>query len=187
MNARWFSMALALMAFASFASGQTPNAAPSAPGTSNQPAPGASNQNERFPAPPAVEKLEKTSHSIQLNSRTINYTATAGTLLLKKADGKPSASMFFVAYTEDDADKATRPITFAFNGGPGSASIWLHMGALGPKRVVLGPNGQQPPPPYRLVDNEDCIIAFSDVVFIDPVTTGYSRNAPGKIRNNFTA
>lgn len=185
MNARWFSMALALMAFASFASGQTPNAAPSAPGTSNQPAPGASNQNERFPAPPAVEKLEKTSHSIQLNSRTINYTATAGTLLLKKADGKPSASMFFVAYTEDDADKATRPITFAFNGGPGSASIWLHMGALGPKRVVLGPNGQQPPPPYRLVDNEDCIIAFSDVVFIDPVTTGYSRNAPGEDPKQF--
>ena len=179
MNRR-FSMASALAAFALVAGGQTPN--PPAPNPATQ---GPSAQNERFPAPPAVEKLEKTSHSIQLNGHTINYTATTGTLLLKKPDGKPSASMFFVAYTQDDADKAARPITFAFNGGPGSASIWLHMGALGPKRVVLGPNGQQPPPPYRLVDNDDCILEFTDVVFIDPVTTGYSRNAPGEDPKQF--
>lgn len=181
MNCR-LSKASALAAFAVLTAGQTPNAAPNpaASGSPNQAA-----QTERFPAPPAVEKLEKTSHAIQLNGRTINYTATAGTLLLKKPDGKPSASMFFVAYTQDDADKATRPITFAFNGGPGSASIWLHMGAFGPKRVVLGPNGQQPPPPYRLVDNDDTIIDFTDVVFIDPVTTGYSRNAPGEDPKQF--
>jgi carboxypeptidase C (cathepsin A) len=185
MNARWCRMALALATSALFAAGQTPTAAPLGVGASNQSPPGASSQNERFPAPAAVEKLEKTSHSIQLNGRTIHYTATAGTLLLKKGDGKPGASMFFVAYTEDDADKATRAITFAFNGGPGSASIWLHMGALGPKRVVLGPNGQQPPPPYRLVDNEDCILQLSDVVFIDPVTTGYSRSAPGEDPKQF--
>ena len=79
-------------------------------------------QSERFPAPPAVEKIEKTQHSIQINGRAINYTATAGTLVLKKDDSKPLASVFFVAYTRDDIqDKSQRPLTFAFNGGPGSA------------------------------------------------------------------
>ena len=141
---------------------------------------------ERFPAPPAVEKLQKTEHSIQINGRTIDYTATAGTLVLKKDDVKPIASIFFVAYTRGDAgDKSARPVTFAFNGGPGSSSVWLHMGALGPKRVVLGPNGEQPPPPYRLVDNEDTILESTDLVFIDPVTTGYSRNAPGEDPKQF--
>jgi carboxypeptidase C (cathepsin A) len=141
---------------------------------------------ERFPAPPAVEKLQRTEHSIQINGRKIDYTATAGTLVLKKDDVKPIASIFFVAYTRGDAgDKSARPVTFAFNGGPGSSSVWLHMGALGPKRVVLGPNGEQPPPPYRLVDNEDTILEFTDLVFIDPVTTGYSRNAPGEDPKQF--
>jgi carboxypeptidase C (cathepsin A) len=150
------------------------------------PAPAAPASNDRFPAPPAVEKLQKTQHTIQINGRMIPYTATAGTLVLKKDDGKPTASMFFVAYTRGDStDQARRPITYAFNGGPGSASIWLHMGALGPKRVLLGPKGEQPSPPYRLVDNEDSLIEFSDVVFIDPVTTGYSRNAPGEDPKQF--
>jgi carboxypeptidase C (cathepsin A) len=139
-----------------------------------------------FPAPAAVEKLQKTQHTLQVNGAAISYTATAGTLVLTKDDGKPKASMFFVAYTRDDVkDLSRRPLTFAFNGGPGSASIWLHMGALGPKRVVLGPKGEQPPPPYRLVDNEDSLIEFSDVVFIDPVTTGFSRNAPGEDPKQF--
>ena len=139
-----------------------------------------------FPAPPAIEKLQPTQHSIQVGGKTIAYTATAGTLVLKKDDSKPTASIFFVAYTRDDAgDKSKRPVTFAFNGGPGSASVWLHLGALGPRRVVLGPTGEQPPPPYRLVDNEDSLIEFTDLVFIDPVTTGYSRNAPGEDPKQF--
>ena len=143
-------------------------------------------ETDRFPGPPAVEKLQTTQHSIQINGKTIAYTATAGTLVLKKDDTKPIASIFFVAYTRDDAgDKSKRPVTFAFNGGPGSASVWLHLGALGPRRVVLGPNGEQPPPPYRLVDNEDSLIEFTDLVFIDPVTTGYSRNAPGEDPKQF--
>jgi carboxypeptidase C (cathepsin A) len=122
---------------------------------------------------------------MQVNGKTLNYTATAGTLILKKAD-KPWASMFYVAYTSDDVpDAAKRPITFSFNGGPGSASVWLHLGALGPKRVEMGPDGEQPKPPYHLVDNQHTALEFTDLVFIDPVTTGYSRAAPGEKEAQF--
>ncbi len=160
---------------------QTPAQPSTQPAAAARPA-----ETDRFPGPPAVEKLQQTQHSIQINGKTIAYTATAGTLVLKKDDTKPIASIFFVAYTRDDAgDKSKRPVTFAFNGGPGSSSVWLHLGALGPKRVVLGPNGEQPPPPYRLVDNEDSLIEFTDLVFIDPVSTGYSRNAPGEDPKQF--
>ena len=83
-----------------------------------------------------------------VNGAKIPFTATAGTLILKKEDGKPWASMFYVAYTRDDMpDPAKRPLTFCFNGGPGSSSVWLHLGALGPKRVEMGPNGEPPAPP----------------------------------------
>jgi carboxypeptidase C (cathepsin A) len=137
------------------------------------------------PAAPLVEKTSKTQHSIQINGKTLAYTATAGTLILKK-DDKPWASMFYVAYTRDDVqDRGKRPITFAFNGGPGSSSVWLHLGALGPKRVAMGPEGEQPKPPYRLVDNEDTALEFTDLVFIDPVTTGFSRAAPGEKDTQF--
>ncbi len=129
--------------------------------------------------PPPVEKTSTTKHTIQVSGKPLAYTATAGTLILKK-DDKPWASMFYVAYTRDDAGAAAkRPITFAFNGGPGSASVWLHMGALGPMRVEMGPEGDQPKPPYHLMDNEDTALEFTDLVFIDPVTTGFSRAAPG--------
>jgi carboxypeptidase C (cathepsin A) len=136
---------------------------------------------QRFPAPPAVESTSKTQHEITINGKKIPYTATAGTMVLKKDDGKPWANMFYVAYTRDDIqEKSKRPITFSFNGGPGSASIWLHMGALGPKHIEMGPEGEQPKPPYRLLDNEDTPLEFTDLVFIDPVTTGFSREAPGE-------
>ena len=135
---------------------------------------------DRFPAPPAVETNSKTQHEITINGHKIPYTATAGTIVLKKDDAKPWANMFYIAYTRDDVqDASKRPITFSFNGGPGSSSVWLHLGALGPKRVALGPEGEQPKPPYHLVDNEDTLLEASDIVFIDPVTTGYSRPAPG--------
>ena len=149
-----------------------------------RPAPSGTNEaTTQTPPPPAtapaVEKISKTKHSIQINGKSLAYTATAGTLILKK-DDKPWANMFYVAYTRDDAqDVSKRPITFAFNGGPGSSSVWLHMGALGPKRVVMGPEGEQPKPPYRLVDNDDTALEFTDLVFIDPVTTGFSRAADG--------
>src|SRR6202167_5936275 len=132
-----------------------------------------------------VEKTSKTKHSIQINGKTLAYSATAGTLILKK-DEKPWASMFYVAYTRDDVqDAAKRPITFGFNGGPGSSSVWLHVGALEPKRVEMGPDGGQPKPPYHLVDNEDTPLEFTDLVFIDPVTTGFSRAAAGEKDTQF--
>jgi carboxypeptidase C (cathepsin A) len=134
---------------------------------------------EKFPAPPAEEKTVKTQHVIHVNGQELHYTAVAGTLLLLKDDGKPKASIFYISYSLDGADKTKRPITFAFNGGPGSSSVWLHMGALGPKRVALTADGQAVPPPYHLVDNQGTALTFSDIVFIDPVTTGFSRNAPG--------
>lgn len=139
----------------------------------------AENKTPATPAPPPVEKTSTSKHSIQINGKTLAYTATAGTLILNK-DDKPWASMFYVAYTRDNAgDVAKRPITFAFNGGPGSSSVWLHLGALGPMRVEMAPEGEQPKPPYHLIDNDDTALEFTDLVFIDPVTTGFSRPAPG--------
>jgi carboxypeptidase C (cathepsin A) len=130
--------------------------------------------------PPVV-----THHQIALNGKTLNYTATAGRLPLKRGDGKTEAEMFFVAYTLDGQDAAKRPLTFAFNGGPGSASVWLHMGALGPKRVVLQPNGFMPAAPYRLEDNPDTLLDRSDIVMVDAMSTGYSRAATAELTKQF--
>ena len=96
----------------------------------------------------------QTHHQITLNGKTLHYTATTGRLPIKDPTGKIEAEMFFVAYTLDGADPAKRPLTFSYNGGPGSASIWLHMGALGPRTVVLQPEGWMPEAPYRLHDNQ---------------------------------
>src|ERR1035438_7335144 len=107
------------------------------------------------PAPKVEEKTSTTSHTIQIGGQSVKYTATAGTVVLRKEDGTATASMFYVAYTTDDvSDIAHRPITFAFNGGPGSSAVWLEMGALGPKRVAMDPVGNALPPPPKLVDNE---------------------------------
>ncbi|HUI57744.1 MAG TPA: hypothetical protein VLY04_22355 [Bryobacteraceae bacterium] len=137
------------------------------------------------PAPKPEEKTSETHHSIQIGGQTIKYTAIAGTMLLKKEDGTATASIFYIAYTKDDADLAKRPLTFAFNGGPGSSSIWLHMGTLGPKRVVMDPEGNPTPPPYRFTDNEYSLLDQTDLVFIDPVSTGYSRAIPESTAKNF--
>jgi carboxypeptidase C (cathepsin A) len=100
--------------------------------------------------------------------------------------GKPKAQVFFVAYVaEDSGDAATRPVTFAFNGGPGSSSIWLHLGGLGPRRVQLSDAGEALPPPAKIVDNESTWLSKTDLVFIDPVSTGYSRPAPGEEAKQF--
>ena len=120
------------------------------------------------------EKSE-TDHSIQINGKTIKYTATAGTLILKDKEGNPEASMDYFAYVAKNTKENQRPITFVFNGGPGSSSIWLHMGALGPKRIVVADTTQTPPPPYDIVDNQFSILDKSDLVMIDPVGTGYSK------------
>ena len=131
-------------------------------------------------------KLSKTQHTIHAGGIELKYTATAGTLILKREDGKARASIFFVAYTLDgNIDKAKRPLTFSFNGGPGSSSVWLHMGALGPRRVSLPADGSAPAPPYQIVDNDDTCLKYTDLVFIDPVSTGFSRAAPGENANQF--
>jgi|SRR5579871_826146 len=140
------------------------------------------------PAPPpkVEEKTSKTEHSITINGQTIKYTAVAGTMLLKKEDGTPTASMFYIAYTKEGVtDASRRPLTFAFNGGPGSSSVWLHMGTLGPKRVVMDAEGNPTPPPYKFADNEYSLLDLTDLVFIDPVSTGYSRAIPENTARNF--
>lgn len=126
-----------------------------------------------------------THHQFALNGKTLSYTATAGRLPIKRGDGKIEAEMFFVAYTLDGQDVASRPLTFAFNGGPGSASVWLHMGALGPKRVVLQPNGFMPAAPYRLEENPDTLLDRSDIVMVDAMATGYSRAATAELTKKF--
>ncbi|HLY16144.1 MAG TPA: hypothetical protein VKR61_02915 [Bryobacteraceae bacterium] len=150
-----------------------------------QPAP-AKEEKTKEDKKPAEEKISETKHSIQIGGKDLKYTATAGTMLLKKEDGTATASIFYIAYVKDDVqDTAHRPLTFAFNGGPGSSSVWLQMGALGPKRVMMDPEGNPLPPPYKLVDNEYSILDHTDLVFIDPVSTGFSRAIPEQDAKNF--
>ncbi|MBZ5700209.1 MAG: peptidase S10 [Acidobacteriia bacterium] len=150
-----------------------------------QPAPEKPKEEKKTPPPPE-EKAVPTKHSIRIAGQEIKYTATAGTMLLKLEDGTPKASVFYIAYTKDDvSDAAQRPITFAFNGGPGSSSVWLHLGAFGPRRVQMGDAGSLLPPPYTLVDNESSLLDVTDLVFIDPVSTGYSRAVPGEPPKQF--
>ncbi len=135
--------------------------------------------------------LAVTEHSLKLGARIIKYRATAGYMPMKDARGeKTKASLFFVAYTligseAEPVDVTRRPVTFSFNGGPGSSSIWLHMGAIGPKRVAMSENGESLPPPYRMLDNEHTWLEQTDLVFIDPVSTGYSRAAAGEDPKQF--
>jgi carboxypeptidase C (cathepsin A) len=142
---------------------------------------------DRKPAdekPAREEKPIVTHHEIRLDGKPFRYTATAGYMPMKDEVGKLKANIFYVSYAKDGGS-ARRPITYTFNGGPGSASVWLHMGAVGPRRVVMADDGQPLPPPYRLVDNEWSWLAFTDLVFIDPVTTGYSRPATGEKPEQF--
>ncbi|RKU20948.1 peptidase S10 [Candidatus Poribacteria bacterium] len=136
------------------------------------------------------DKLSVTHHSVTINGEEIRYTATAGTLVLKeeidKEGEKPKASVFFIAYTRDDVeDTSKRPITFSFNGGPGSSSVWLHLGVLGPRCVKPDEDGELPHPPYQLANNECSILDKTDLVFIDPVSTGFSRAVPGEEAKQF--
>ena len=138
----------------------------------------------RTEKPPAdiQDRTVVTRHKAVIGGSQVAYSATAGTLVLRDEEGKAKASMFFVAYTRDGVqDLSRRPITFTYNGGPGSSSVWLHMGAFGPRRVVMGDDeGLTATPPYRLADNGESLLDITDLVFIDPVITGYSRPAPGE-------
>ena len=153
--------------------------APSQP----EPKPGEDKKEEHFDmteVPPVV-----THHQVAVGGKTLKYTATAGRLPIKRGDGKIEAEMFFVAYTLDGHDASKRPLTFAFNGGPGSASIWLHMGALGPRRVALPPDGFLPAAPYRIEDNPCTLLDQSDLVLVDAIGTGFSRAETAELSKKF--
>jgi len=149
------------------------------------------------PKPEPKDQLVTTEHSITVGGRALAYTVTTGTIVLREetdkkgeegtSDGhQPKASVFFTAYTLKDAgDMAKRPVTFSFNGGPGSSSVWLHLGVLGPKRVVMDEVGNLPPPPYRLADNAHTLLDATDLVFIDPISTGFSRPVVGEKAKDF--
>ena len=125
------------------------------------------------------EKTVTTRHSILIEGHPLNYAATAGFLPIHNEEGKLQATLFYVAYAKEGQDVRSRPVTFAFNGGPGAASLWLHLGALGPRRVPLADDGKALPAAVRLVDNAYTWLDFTDLVFIDPVGTGYSTAAAG--------
>ncbi len=132
-----------------------------------------------------IEPVE-TQHELALKGATLKYTARAGVIPLKDEFDETEAEIYFTAYElEGVEDRSTRPLTFVFNGGPGSASIWLHMGALGPKRVVMEPEGWMPPPPFRYEDNARTWLDQTDLVFIDPVGTGFSRAAKEELDKKF--
>jgi carboxypeptidase C (cathepsin A) len=134
-------------------------------------------EKEEESSTPATPRAQSTRHELRLDGQVLKYTATVGWLILvDNKKGKPIARFGYTAYTLDGVkDPARRPVTFAFNGGPGSASIWLHMGVLGPRRVVVNDGGYAPPPPSQLVDNEYSILDATDLVMIDPVGTGFSK------------
>src|ERR1035441_5337244 len=151
-------------------------AAPSAPAA----------KNEFAAIPDATHKPVLITNAVTIAGERVTYTAETGMLPVLKTDGTSRASVFYVAYTHTDTtNHAARPVTFCFNGGPGSASVWLHLGALGPRRAKMNPDGTQPAPPPALVDNEFSVLNASDLVFIDPVATGFSRPAKDEKTNDF--
>src|SRR5688572_7275618 len=148
--------------------------------------------------PPLKDNLVVTQHNVRIGGKEVKYTVTAGTMVLKEEPAdrekewegeKPRAQVFFIAYTRDsngakstgrNSALAKRPLSFSFNGGPGSSSVWLHLGVLGPRRVVMTDDGELPRPPFELTDNQYSLLDETDLVFIDPVSTGYSRAANGQ-------
>ena len=131
------------------------------------------------PAPPVDEAPDAvTQQTITLDGKVYPYTARAGTITLTNAKGDPTCRMFYTAFTLDGVDTSTRPVTFFYNGGPGSSTIWLRMGSFGPKRVVVPDGGQTPNAPFNLVDNQYTLLDRSDLVFVDAPGTGFSRLTP---------
>ena len=182
MHNRWMRFVVALVfvltvspAFAQQRGGQRPDAQPPV----QAPAAPAGQSQAREVAPPTEQKPSQTGHAVRIDGRDIKYTATTGTLPIRLDDGKVSARMFFVAYTKDGEDQKTRPISFLYNGGPGSASVWLHMGSFAPRKAQMADEGFQPAPPYQLVENENSLIDVSDLVFVDAISTGFSRVTDG--------
>ncbi|WEN15867.1 peptidase S10 [Rhodanobacter sp. AS-Z3] len=124
---------------------------------------------------PTTETVVRTEHSVSIGGRAIKYTATAGTVIIRDDKNQPQASVFYVAYTVDDGKPSKRPVTFLYNGGPGSSSVWLHMGSFAPVRIETASPEATAPPPYHLVANSDSLLDKTDLVFIDAIGAGYSR------------
>jgi carboxypeptidase C (cathepsin A) len=182
MNKVFFILPLALVIALSAA--PLAGAAPKADGT-NAPA-DMSVTNLLAHIPDAAHGPVRVTNTVTIAGEPVTYTAETGMLPILKPDGKSRASVFYVAYTRlGHTNTAVRPVTFCFNGGPGSASVWLHLGALGPRRVKMNPNGTLPPPPFSLVDNQYSILDHSDLVFIDPVATGFSRATKDEQQKQF--
>jgi carboxypeptidase C (cathepsin A) len=153
----------------------------SPPADTNAPA-----KNDAAIIPDATHQPVFTTNTVTIAGQSVTYVAETGMLPILKNDGTTRASVFYVAYTRTgQTNKSARPVTFCFNGGPGSSSVWLHLGALGPRRVKMNDDGTLPPPPYGLVDNEYSILGASDLVFIDPVATGFSRPAKDEKAESF--
>jgi carboxypeptidase C (cathepsin A) len=135
------------------------------------------------PTAPPKEESFVTDHTTKISGQTIPYKATVANIILKDDKGEPTGSLYYLAYTRSDTrDMTQRPLAFLYNGGPGSSSVWLHMGAFGPRRVVTVDAGPTPPAPYKLTDNAYCLLDKADLVFIDPIGTGFSR-AVGKAKD----
>ena len=173
---RSFSLAAALLFGAAALGAQAPRAGarPATPASAASRAPDVT-----------ADSVVTTSHVARIGGADVRYTATTGWLVLRASDGKPRARMFFVAYTRDGEDARTRPLTFSYNGGPGSASMWLHMGFMGPRRAVLAAEGFQPAPPFQLADNADSPLDVTDIVMVDAAGTGYSRVLEGTSTREF--
>ncbi|MBK9152935.1 MAG: peptidase S10 [Chloracidobacterium sp.] len=185
---RIFAFAFFLSAISLFAQAQPPSRPTPTPGSS--PSPRAAESPRPSPTPPVLPTDEPpvvTKHSARVGGRQLNYTVTTGFLPIRNAvSGETEGRMFYMAYTLDGvSDKRSRPLMFSFNGGPGSASVWLHLGALGPKRVKMLDDGMMPPPPYELVENDHSWLDLTDLVFVDPVGTGYSRAAKPEFASRF--
>jgi carboxypeptidase C (cathepsin A) len=135
-------------------------------------------KNEAATIPDATHKPVFITNTVTIAGQPVTYVAETGMLPILKKDGTTRASVFYIAYTRlGETNLPARPVTFCFNGGPGSSSVWLHLGALGPRRVKMNDDGTLPAPPFELVDNAYSILNASDLVFIDPVATGFSRPA----------
>ncbi|MCU0330233.1 MAG: peptidase S10 [Candidatus Kapabacteria bacterium] len=135
---------------------------------------------------PVFQQPTSMRQSVSIGGTTVDYTVTAGHMALVKEDGTERAKVFFIAYTRNGVpDASKRPITFSFNGGPGSSSVWLHLGVLGPRRVAMNDDGSPLPPPFALVNNDQSWLDLTDLVFIDPVSTGFSRALDEKDAKQF--
>ncbi len=156
------------------------------PAAQPTPAAGADHKEAEKETPIPPEKTVATHHELTLDGKLLKYTATAGTLLLRDEDDKPYGSIFYVAYTLDGAEPQSRPVSFLYNGGPGSASLWLHMGSFSPVRITTDSPNPTAGPPFKLVPNQYSLLDKTDLVFIDAPLTGYSRAVGKATPKDFT-